>query len=101
LKLDLVNDHLAGKDMEIGRHYQRNGQWLAATLRFQNVVNEYETTSHTPEALYRLTESSLALGVPSEAVKYAAVLGANYPGSKWYEKAFDLVQEYAPGATAS
>ena len=101
LKLDLVNDHLAGKDMEIGRHYQRNGQWLAATLRFQNVVNEYETTSHTPEALYRLTESSLALGVPSEAVKYAAVLGTNYPGSKWYEKAFDLVQEYAPGATAS
>ena len=101
LKLDLVNDHLAGKDMEIGRHYQRNGQWLAATLRFQNVVNEYETTSHTPEALYRLTESSLALGVPSEAVKYAAVLGANYPGSKWYEKAFDLVQEYAPGTTAS
>ena len=101
LKLDLVNDHLAGKDMEIGRHYQRNGQWLAASLRFQNVVNSFETTSHAPEALYRLTESSLALGVPQEAVKYAAVLGANYPGSEWYEKAYDLVQKHAPGVAAS
>ena len=63
LKLDLVNDHLAGKEMEIGRHYQRTGQWLAATLRFQNVVNQYETTSHVAEALYRLTESSLSLGL--------------------------------------
>lgn len=101
LKLDLVNDHLAGKDMEIGRHYQRSGQWLAATLRFQNVIEAYETTSHAPEALFRLTESSLSLGLPKEAMKYASVLGANYPGSKWYEKAYDLVQEHAPGVTAS
>ena len=65
------------------------------------MVDKYQTTSHAPEALYRLVECYLALGVPSEAKKSAAVLGANYPGSKWYEKAFDLVQEYAPGATAS
>lgn len=101
LKLDLVADHLAGKEMEIGRFYQRSGQWLAAQLRFQNVVEQFETTSHTPEALYRLTESSLALGIPEEAVKYAAVLGANYPGTEWYEKAFDLVEDHASGVRAS
>ncbi|WP_235903594.1 outer membrane protein assembly factor BamD [Pontixanthobacter luteolus] len=100
LKLDLVNDHLAGKEMEIGRYYQRSGRWLAAQIRFQNVVDNFQTTSHAPEALYRLTESSLALGIPQEAVKYAAVLGANYPGSEWYDKAYDLVQDEAPGATA-
>ena len=101
LKLDLVADHLAGKEMEIGRHYQRMGLWLAADMRFRNVVEKFQTTSHTPEALYRLTESSLALGVPAEAVKYAAVLGANYPGSEWYERAFKLVNKNAPGVTVS
>ena len=65
------------------------------------MVENYQTTSHAPEALYRLTESSLALGVPSEAKKYAAVLGANYPGSVWYQRAFQLMQEHAPDATAS
>ncbi len=101
LKLDLVADHLAGKEMEIGRFYQRSGRWLAATLRFQNVIDQYETTSHTPEALYRLTESSLALGIREEAVKYAAVLGANYPGSEWYDKAYELVQDHAQGVVPS
>lgn len=101
LKLDLVEDHLAGKEMEIGRFYAKTGRWISAQLRFQNVVEEYQTTSHAPEALYRLTESSLALGVPEEAVKYAAVLGANYPGSKWYDKAYELVQDNAGGVTAS
>ena len=101
LKLDLVNDHLAGKEMEIGRFYQRSGRWIAAQLRFQNVVENYQTTSHAAEALYRLTESSLALGVPAEAVRYAAVLGANYPGSEWYQKAYDLVQRHAPNASAT
>ncbi|MBA4163556.1 MAG: outer membrane protein assembly factor BamD [Erythrobacter sp.] len=101
LKLDLVNDHLAGKEMEIGRFYQNSGQWLAARLRFENVVKGFDTTSHTPEALYRLVESSLALGLPQEAVKYAAVLGANYPGSEWYEKAYDLIGKHAPGVTTS
>ncbi len=101
LKLDLVADHLAGKEMEIGRHYQRMGMWLAADMRFRNVVEKFATTSHTPEALYRMCESSLALGLPQEAVKYAAVLGANYPGSEWYERAFKLVNKNAPGVTAS
>ena len=101
LKLDLVQDHLAGKEMEIGRYYERVGNWLAAQIRFQNVVDNYQTTNHAPEALYRLTETNLALGIPSEAVKYTAVLGANYPGSEWYQKAYELVQKDAAGVTAS
>ncbi len=101
LKIDLVHDHLAGKEMEIGRHYERAGRWIAAQIRFQNVVDNYQTTSHAPEALYRLTETSLALGIPDEAVKYAAVLGANYPGTEWYDKAYDLVQDHAAGVTPS
>ncbi|MCK0099375.1 outer membrane protein assembly factor BamD [Qipengyuania sp. S6317L1] len=101
LKLDLVNDHLAGKEMEIGRFYQRSGRWLAAQLRFRNVVDQFDTTSHTPEALYRLTESSLALGLREEAVKYAAVLGANYPGNEWYEKSFELIEDHASDVTPS
>jgi outer membrane protein assembly factor BamD len=100
LKLDLINDHLAGKEMEIGRFYQRSGRWLAANLRFRNVIDSYQSTSHTPEALYRMVESNLAIGVPSEAQKAAAVLGANYPGSEWYQKAFDLMQKYAPNTPA-
>lgn len=101
LKLDLVDDHLAGKEMEIGRFYQRSGRWLAAQLRFRNVVDQFDTTSHTPEALYRLTESSLALGLREEAVKYAAVLGANYPGNEWYEKSFELIEDHASDVTPS
>jgi outer membrane protein assembly factor BamD len=101
LKLDLVNDHLAGKEMEIGRFYERSGRWLAAQLRFKNVIESYQTTSHTPEALFRLTETNLALGIPDEAQKYSSVLGANYPGSKWYRKAYRLMQKYAPNTKAS
>jgi outer membrane protein assembly factor BamD len=101
LKLDLVEDHLAGKEMEIGRYYQRSGKWIAAQIKFQNVVENHQTTSHAPEALYRLVETGLALGIPTEAKKYAAVLGANYPGSEWYEKAYGLMQKHAAGATAS
>ena len=94
LKLDLVNDHLAGKEMEIGRFYERRRQWLAASLRFRNVIDNYETTTHTPEALMRLTESYLALGIVDEARRSAAVLGANYPGTQWYEHAYELMQEH-------
>jgi outer membrane protein assembly factor BamD len=96
LKLDLINDHLAGKEMEIGRFYQRQGNWLAATIRFRTVVDKFQTTSHTPEALERLVESYLALGLPTEAHKAAAVLSANYPGTKWYKHSYDLIQRYAP-----
>jgi len=101
LKIDLVNDHLAGKEMEIGRFYERSGKWLAATLRFRNVVDNYQQTSHTPEALYRLVESYLSLGIPDEAQKAAAVLGANYPGNEWYEKAFKLMSKHAPATQAA
>lgn len=95
LKMDLVRDHLAGKEMEIGRFYERRRDWLAATIRFRKVIDEYQTTTHVPEALMRLTECYLSLGVPEEARKAAAVLGTNYPGSKWYERAFALVQKHA------
>jgi len=94
LKVDLVRDHLAGKEMEIGRFYQRRRDWLAAVIRFRKVIDEYQTSSHTSEALMRLTESYLALGVPEEAKKAAAVLGANYPGSKWYERAYQLLRKH-------
>ena len=100
LKLDLINDHLAGKQMEIGRYYQRSGKWLAASLRFREVVDKYQTTSHTPEALERLVETYLNLGMPQEAHKAAAVLGANYPGSKWYKRSYELIQRHAPQAAA-
>jgi outer membrane protein assembly factor BamD len=93
LKVDLVRDHLAGKEMEIGRFYQTRGQWLAATIRFRTVVDKFQTTTHAPEALLRLTESYLALGVPIEAQKAAAVLGANYPGTDWYKRAYQLMQD--------
>ena len=101
IKLDLINDHLAGKEMDIGRSYQRSGKWLAATIRFRTVIDKYQTTSHTPEALYRLVESYLSIGLPEEAQKSAAVLGANYPGSEWYQRAFNLMNKHAPGITAS
>jgi outer membrane protein assembly factor BamD len=101
LKLDLINDHLAGKEMEVGRFYQRQGNWLAATIRFRTVIDKYQTTTHTPEALERLVESYLALGIPEEAQKAAAVLGKNYPGSEWYERSYRLMQRHAPAATAS
>jgi outer membrane protein assembly factor BamD len=101
LKLDLVNDHLAGKEMNVGRYYQRSGMWLAASKRFRNVIDGYQTTSHSPEALYRLVECYLSLGVPEEALKAAAVLGASHPGSEWYSRAYALMGKHAPDARAS
>jgi outer membrane protein assembly factor BamD len=101
VKVDLVRDHLAGKEMEIGRFYQRRRQWLAATVRFRTVVDEYQTTSHAPEALMRLTESYLALGIPDEARRAASVLGANYPNTRWYQRAYELVQRHAPQQAAA
>jgi outer membrane protein assembly factor BamD len=98
LKLDLIRDHLAGKEMEVGRFYQRSANWLAASLRFRTVVDQYQTTSHTPEALERLVECYLALGVPVEAEKAAAVLGRNYPGTYWYKQAYSLIARKTPRA---
>ncbi|MFZ5609547.1 MAG: outer membrane protein assembly factor BamD [Pseudomonadota bacterium] len=93
LKIDVTRDHLAGKEMEIGRFYQRQGQYLAAVIRFRRVLEEYETTSHVPEALHRLAESYLALGVREEAVKAAAVLGYNFPDNKWYQRCYKLLHK--------
>ena len=101
LKLDLINDQLAGKEMEVGRYYQRSGNWLASVNRFREVVDKYQTTTHAPEALMRLTESYLALGIPDEAVKSAAVLGRNYPGTVWYERAYALIRKHVPNAPQS
>ena len=92
LKLDLLNDHLAGKEMEVGRYYQRAGQWLAASYRFRSVVDQYQTSSHTPEALERLVETYLALGIPDEAWKASAVLGKNYPETYWYRQSLRLLR---------
>lgn len=92
LKVDLIRDHLAGKEMQIGRYYQRREFWLASINRFQTVVEQYQTTTHVPEALHRLTESYLALGMTDEAQASAAVLGYNYPGSDWYQRAYALLQ---------
>lgn len=91
LKLDLATDHLAGKEMEVGRYYLKRGDVLSAINRFQYVIEHYETTTHAPEALHRLTEAYLSLGVPEEARKYAAVLGYNYPDSEWYKDSYRLL----------
>ena len=91
LKIDLTRDHLAGKEMDIGRYYLKRGHYLAAIRRFRRVVDTYETTTHIPEALHRLTEAYLALGLAEEATKTAAVLGHNYPGSLWYVDSYALV----------
>ena len=91
LKINLTRDHLAGKEMEIGRYYQNNVQHIAAINRFRIVIDKYQTTSHVPEALLRLTESYLALGVTDEAQATAAVLGYNFPGSEWYQDSYALL----------
>ncbi len=96
LKLDLTRDHLAGKEMMVGRFYVNNRHYLAAVNRFKNVVNTYSTTSHVPEALYRLTEAFTALGLSEEAQKSAAVLGYNFPNDQWYHDAYALM-----GSTAT
>ena len=91
-KAVLARDHLAGKELDVGRYYLKKGSYLGAINRYKKVVTDYQTTSHVPEALYRLTEAYLALGVRSEAQTAAAVLGHNYPGSEWYKDAFSLLQ---------
>jgi outer membrane protein assembly factor BamD len=91
LKRDLTLDHLAGKEMEIGRYYLKQNQVNAAINRFLIVVRNFQTTSHVPEALHRLVEAYLTLGLKGEATKVAAVLGHNYPGSEWYEASYKLL----------
>ena len=98
LKIDLARDHLAGKEMEVGRFYQKQHLYTAAIGRFQRVVEDFQTTNHVPEALHRLTEIYLTLGLVDQARKTAAVLGYNYPGSPWYEDSYkDLVAKGGTG----
>ncbi len=90
-KAAMARDHLAAKEMEVGRYYLKKGSYLAGINRFKKVVTDYQTTSQVPEALYRLTEGYIALGVVSEAQTAAAVLGQNFPNSEWYKDAYTLV----------
>ncbi len=97
-KIDLVLDHMAGKEMDVGRYYLRKKAHLAAMNRFKNVVEQFQTSTHTPEALHRMVECYLALGMVEEAQKSAAVLGYNYPGSPWYADTYSLVMAAKPAA---
>jgi outer membrane protein assembly factor BamD len=92
LKIDLTEDHLAGKEMEVGRYYLTRGDYIGAINRFRVVVDLYQTTPQIPEALERLTESYYSLGLDSEAQTAAAVLGANYPGTVWYQDSYNILK---------
>ena len=94
IKIDLTHDHLAGKEMAIGRFYLKRGDYVGAINRFRSVIDGYQTTSHVPEALHRLVECYLLLGVEAEATRYAAVLGHNFPGSPWYQDSYALLVEH-------
>lgn len=96
IKLDLTEDHLAGKEMDVGRYYLSRGDTLAAINRFRYVVENYQTTSHVPEALHRLVETYLTLGIKEEAQRYAAVLGHNYPDSIWYRDSYRMMTGESP-----
>lgn len=93
LKMDLARDNLAGKEMAIGRFYLQRGEYGAASNRFRNVVERYNRTSHVPEALHRLTEVYLSLGIPAEAQNAAAVLGYNYPDNEWYRDSYRILRQ--------
>lgn len=92
LKIDLITDHLAAKEVDIARYYQDKQAHLAAVNRLKAVINEYQKSAHVPEALYRLTVSYLALGMYDEAKASAAVLGHNYGDTNWYQMAYDAMQ---------
>jgi outer membrane protein assembly factor BamD len=107
LKIDLTRDHLAGKEMSVGRYYLKRGHYTAAINRFRNVIETYETTSQTPEALHRLVEAYLALGLEREARAAAVVLGTNFPGSEWYTDSYaaltgeEVIEKEGDGGTLS
>jgi outer membrane protein assembly factor BamD len=92
-KIEVARDQLAGKEMQIGRYYLERREYLAAVNRFKVVVEEYQTTRHVEEALHRLTESYLALGIVPEAQTAAAVLGHNFPDSEWYQDSYKLLNK--------
>jgi outer membrane protein assembly factor BamD len=92
-KIEMARDQIAGKEMQIGRYYQERREYLAAVNRFRAVVEQYQTTRHVEEALLRLTETYLALGIVAEAQTAAAVLGHNFPDSEWYKDAYALLNK--------
>ena len=91
LKFDLALDHLAAKEMEIGRYYLKKGHYAAAINRFRVVVEDFQTTTHTPEALYRLVEAYLSLGLTGEAQTAGAILGYNFQSTEWYRDSYVLL----------
>ncbi|HUO03298.1 MAG TPA: outer membrane protein assembly factor BamD [Rhizomicrobium sp.] len=93
LKIDLTQDHLAGKEMAVGRYYLTRGDYIGAINRFRVVIEQYQTTPQIAEALERLTEAYYSLGLDSEAQTAAAVLGANYPGSEWYMDSYNILKK--------
>jgi outer membrane protein assembly factor BamD len=94
LKIDMTYDQLAGKEMEVGRFYEKNQQLIAAIGRFKSVIDNqnFQRTSHTPEALHRLVECYLSIGMTEDAQRAAAVLGYNFPGSEWYQRSYALMK---------
>ena len=91
LKMDMVDDQLAGKEMEVGRWYLRREEHLPAINRFSKVITDFDTTTHAPEALFRLVESYMSIGLKGEALAAAAVLGYNHPESEWYRDAYNIM----------
>jgi outer membrane protein assembly factor BamD len=89
-KIDLINDILASKEMYLGRHYVKKEKWVAAINRFKNILNNYDTTIYTEEAIHRLVEIHYKIGLEGEAKKYASLLGYNYLSSEWYKKTYSI-----------
>ena len=89
-KLELIKDRLAGKEMYIGRHYEKSQKWIAAINRFKNVLENYETSIYVEEAIYRLAEIHYIIGLEAEAKKYATLLGYNYGSSNWYKASYKI-----------
>ncbi|MEE9346840.1 MAG: outer membrane protein assembly factor BamD, partial [Robiginitomaculum sp.] len=94
LKLQLTHDHLAGKEIAVGRYYLKQRQYLSGIGRFKTVIEKYDTTSHTEEALHRLVESYVSLGIIGEATQVGSVLGYNYPDSEWYADSYELLAKH-------
>ena len=92
-KIDLINDVLASKEMYLGRHYIKKEKWVAAINRFKIVLNDYDTTIYTEEAIHRLVEIHYKIGLEGEAKKYASLLGYNYLSSEWYKKTYSLLNK--------
>ena len=92
-KLNMINDILASKEMFIGRYYFNKKKWVPAINRFRTVIDEFDQTIYTQEALHRLVEINYIIGLKNEAKKYANLLGYNYQSSKWYEKSYSVFDE--------